>query len=144
MHHVELAWSLAEAADHCLDASTRFDVYVALGAGDTYAAIRDLTRVAARGQVELAAEVVAALGAWWAIHKDPDDHYEAAHVAELRALPEPQPPQRHEPQPPQRQEPQPPQRQEPQPPQRQEPQPPPRDIKPLSINRKYLRPNRTR
>jgi hypothetical protein len=92
--------------------SKRFDVYVALGAGDTYAAIRDLTRVAAREPAELAAGVVAALGAWWATHEDTDDHYEAAHVAELRALPEPQPP--------------------------------PRDIKPLCINRKYLRPNRTR
>jgi hypothetical protein len=120
MHHVELAWSLAEAADHCLGASKRFDVYVALGAGDTYAAIRDLTRVAAREPVELAAEVVVALGAWWATHEDTDDHYEAAHVAELRALPEPQRPPRHE------------------------PQPPPREIKSLSINRKYLRPSRTR
>jgi hypothetical protein len=92
------------------------------------AAIRDLTRVGAREPVELAAEVVVALGAWWATHGDTDDHYEAAHVAELRALPEPQRPPRHEPQPPPR----------------QEPQPPPRDIKSLSINRKYLRLSRTR
>jgi len=125
MHDMELAWSLAEAAGHCLDGSKRSDVYVALGAGDTYAVIRDLTRVAVREQVELAAEVVAALRAWWAAHEDTDNHYAAALVAELRTRPEPQPPPRYEPQPPPH----------------YEPQPPPRCIKSLSIKRNYLRPN---
>ncbi|MDT5277241.1 MAG: hypothetical protein QOG95_4173 [Mycobacterium sp.] len=95
MHHVELAWALAEATDHCLDASKRFDVYAALGAGETSTVIRDLTKVAAREQVELAAEVVSALRAWWAAHDDADDHYEGAHVAELRTRSEPHPPPRY-------------------------------------------------
>ena len=119
---MELAWSLAEAAGHCLDGSKRSDVYVALGAGDTSTVIRDLTRVAAREQVELAADVVAALRTWWAAHEDTDNHYAAALVAELRTRPEPQPPPRYE------------------------PPPPPRciSIKPLSTERNYLRPNRIR
>ena len=83
MHHVELAWALTEAADHCLDESKRFDVYLALGAGDTYTAIRDLTRILVREQVQLAAEVVAALGAWWAAHRDGDDHHVTALVHQL-------------------------------------------------------------
>jgi hypothetical protein len=122
MHDMELAWSLAEAAGHCLDGSKRSDVYVALGAGDTSIVIRDLTRVAVREQVELAAEVVVALRAWCAAHEDTDDHYAAALVAELRTRPEPRPPPRYE------------------------PPPPPRciSIKPLSIERNYLHPNRIR
>jgi hypothetical protein len=91
MHHVELAWALTEAADHCLDESKRFDVYLALGAGDTYTAIRDLTRILVREQVQLAAEVVAALGAWWAAHRGGDDHHAAALVHQLRTRPEPDP-----------------------------------------------------
>jgi hypothetical protein len=122
MHDTELAWSLAEAAGHCLDGSKRSDVYVALGAGDTYTVIRDLTRVAVREQVELAAEVVVALRAWCAAHEDTENRYAAALVAELWTRPEPQPPPRYE------------------------PPPPPRciSIKPLSVRRNYLRPNRIR
>lgn len=93
---------------------------MALGAGDTCTVIRDLTRLAVREQVELAAEVVAALRAWWAAHEDTDNNYAAALVAELRTRPEAQPPPRYE------------------------PQPPPRCIKLLSIKRNYLRPNRIR
>ena len=114
MHYLELAWSLAEAAGHRLDGSKRSDVYVALGAGDTYMVIRDLTRVAVREQVELAAEVAAALRAWWAAHEDADNHYAAALVAELRTRPEPQSPPRCI------------------------------SITPLSIKRIYQRPNRIR
>ena len=112
MHHVELAWALTEAADHCLDESKRFDVYLALGAGDTYTAIGDLTRILVREQVQLAAEVVAALGAWWAAHQGGDDHHAAALVHQLRTRPGPKPPLGY--------------------------------IKPLTIRRKDLRPNRTR
>lgn len=116
---MELAWALTEAADHCLDESKRFDVYLALGAGDTYTAIRDLTRILVREQVQLAAEVVAALRAWWAAHQGGDDHHAAALITtlqhsihQLRTRPEPKPPLGY--------------------------------IKPLTIRRKDLRPNRTR
>ena len=112
MHHVELAWALTEAANHCLNGSKRFDVYLALGAGDTYTVIRDLTRAVMREQVELAAEVVAALGTWWAAHQGGDDRHIAALVNQLMTHPEPEPP--------------------------------PRYIKPVTIHRKYRRPNRTR
>jgi hypothetical protein len=121
MHDMELAWSLSEAAGHCLDGSKRSDVYVALGAGDTSTVIRDLTHVAAREQVELAAEVVAALRAWWLAHEDTDNRYTPAAVAGLRTRPEPPPP----------------------PPPSEAP-PAPRYIKPLSIDRNYLHPKRIR
>ncbi|MBI2698971.1 hypothetical protein A9W98_13890 [Mycobacterium gordonae] len=71
---MELAWALAAAADDRLEGATRFDVYVALGAGDTATAIRDLTRLVAREHVELDAEVVAAVKAWWAANNQGGQH----------------------------------------------------------------------
>lgn len=86
MHHVELAWALAESADHWLDGSKRFEVYLALGAGDTCAAIRDLTQVVVREGVNLSAEVLVSLGAWWAAHPGRNQHQMAVLVNQLRTL----------------------------------------------------------
>lgn len=119
MHPSDLAWLLAVAAGDRLEESKRFDVYVALGAGDTSTAIRELVQVAAREQVELDAEVISAVNAWWPAHKD----YDPAQVAKLKIRVEPPAPlcdQLSLPPP---------------------VAPEPRKIEALSITRKYLRPN---
>lgn len=64
MQHFDLAWSLAEAAEHVLDDSQRCAVYVALGAGDYSEAITDLAQVAANNQIALPKAVAEALTAW--------------------------------------------------------------------------------
>lgn len=72
MHHKELAWALARAADRCIDAGERFDIYVALGAGDTDATIARLTRAIAREQLELPADVLASLATWLSAQAAPE------------------------------------------------------------------------
>jgi hypothetical protein len=68
MNYAQLAWSLAEACNHCLDPSERCTIYVALGSGDTRTAISRLVRAAARQPVRLSPEVTVALRAWWVAH----------------------------------------------------------------------------
>lgn len=119
---MDLAWSLAAAAGDRLQGPARVDVYVALGAGDTATAIRDLTRLVAREQVEVNAEVVAAVKAWWAA----SNYGITAHVVKLKTrveLPAPLC--------------------EPPPPPPPVAAPPPKTAA-LSTTRKYLRPHRTR
>lgn len=72
VHHKELAWALARAADRCIDAGERFDIYVALGAGDTDATIARLTRAIAREQLELPADVLASLATWLSAQAAPE------------------------------------------------------------------------
>jgi hypothetical protein len=68
MNYEQLAWSLAEACNHCLDPAERCNIYVALGSGDTRTAISRLVMAAARQPTTLSPEVAVALRAWWAAH----------------------------------------------------------------------------
>jgi hypothetical protein len=68
MNYTQLAWSLAEACNHCLDQSERCAIYVALGSGDTRTAISRLVSAAARQPVRLSPDVAVALRAWWVAH----------------------------------------------------------------------------
>jgi hypothetical protein len=78
MHHIDLAWSLAGAAGDHLSDVERCTVYVALGAGDTGAAIGHLARAAADHRIFLCAEVAAALDAWWAARSRSDSGLNAS------------------------------------------------------------------
>jgi hypothetical protein len=64
MHDVNLAWALADAINDCLGRTERVGIYVALGSGDTHAAIRRLTSAALCKRVELATEVSDAVLDW--------------------------------------------------------------------------------
>jgi hypothetical protein len=68
VHHVTLAWELAQAVDERLGAGERRDIYVALGAGDIATAIRGLTRAIVRERVELPSEIMTPLVAWCAAY----------------------------------------------------------------------------
>jgi hypothetical protein len=68
MNYAQLAWSLAEACNHCLDPAERCNIYVVLGSGDTRTAISRLVMAAARQPVTLSPEVAAALREWWTAH----------------------------------------------------------------------------
>jgi hypothetical protein len=68
MDYSQLAWSLAEACNHCLEPAQRCAIYVALGSGDTRTAISRLVRAAARQPITLAPEVALELRAWWVAH----------------------------------------------------------------------------
>lgn len=64
MHHSQLAWALAEAADGRLSPTERFDVYLALGAGDHDEAVRLLLPISAREHLALSRDVIAGLHIW--------------------------------------------------------------------------------
>jgi hypothetical protein len=68
MNYAQLAWSLAEACNHCLNPAERCKIYVALGSGDTRTAISRLVMAAAQQPITLSPEVALALRAWWAAH----------------------------------------------------------------------------
>lgn len=89
MHQVDLGWALAAAADHYLDETERIDIYIALGAGDTSAAIHQLTTTATRDHIELPPSIVSALTIWWAAHEG--DHRTAVLITQLPTRPPPPP-----------------------------------------------------
>jgi hypothetical protein len=70
MNHVDLAWALAGAAEHCLTKRQRLDCYVALGAGDLATAIEISTGALVLRGAEISADVVAALRNWRTAYPD--------------------------------------------------------------------------
>jgi hypothetical protein len=71
MRSVDLAWALAASLDEQLDISLRSLVYVRLGAGDNYGAIRALIAVAAHNRVPLPRHLIDALLDWRAAYPEP-------------------------------------------------------------------------
>jgi hypothetical protein len=61
---VDLAWALADAVKDSLKRGERMNAYVALGAGDTDSAIRQLMSAAARLRIVLPSNVTHALADW--------------------------------------------------------------------------------
>ena len=61
---VGLAWALANTADAYLGIVERHDLYIAIGIGETFAAISLLITVIAREQAMLPGDLVCALTAW--------------------------------------------------------------------------------
>jgi hypothetical protein len=68
MQEQNLAWALAEIADPCFGVAERNDIYVAIGAGDTFSAIHASVAVIAREGLPLPFELVAALPSWLNAH----------------------------------------------------------------------------
>jgi hypothetical protein len=64
MHDVELAWELAELVHNRLTAIERNNVYIAIGAGDTFTAIEVLLQAVVVRSVALQDELVARLHHW--------------------------------------------------------------------------------
>jgi hypothetical protein len=55
LEETNLAWALAEAAKPYMNAVERNDVYMAIGVGETFAAIRQLIATAAAKRIPIAA-----------------------------------------------------------------------------------------
>jgi hypothetical protein len=60
----KLAWALAEITHPYFYVAERNDIYVAIGAGDTFSAICSLITVIVRERLPLLADVVAMLPSW--------------------------------------------------------------------------------
>jgi hypothetical protein len=64
MQETNLAWSLAEAAKPHLSTAERNDVFVAIGAGATFAAIRQLVKSVAIKRIPLRPDLVQRCTMW--------------------------------------------------------------------------------
>jgi hypothetical protein len=64
MRETRLAWALADAAKPHLNADERNDVYVAIGVGETFAAIHYLITSAAGKRIALAPKLVQECHGW--------------------------------------------------------------------------------
>ncbi len=64
MQETKLAWALAEAVKPHLSANERDHVYVSIGAGDTFAAIRHLFKMAAIKGIHLRGDLVQHCTTW--------------------------------------------------------------------------------
>jgi len=73
VHEADLAWGLALAAKPCLDAVERNDIFVAIGAGDTFTAIGKLLKSVAIKRIPLGPDLVRRCMLWllaYAGHED--------------------------------------------------------------------------
>jgi len=61
---VELAWTLAAVAHGCLSVRERHDTYIAIGVGETFAAIGSLLTQIAGTRLALPADVIATATTW--------------------------------------------------------------------------------
>jgi hypothetical protein len=73
VQEANLAWALVEAAKPHLADRERTRVFVAVGAGDTYAVIRTLLKIVAAKRIPLRADLVQRCTAWldtYALHEE--------------------------------------------------------------------------
>lgn len=78
MHPTDLAWALIDAAGARLTRVERFDIHLALGAGEVDDSLKGLLRGVARERIALPHDLVAGLRHWVDAYHHTDD--------ELRAL----------------------------------------------------------
>jgi hypothetical protein len=88
MRSVDLAWTLAASVKDHLDAQERNLIYMALGSGDTYSAIRGLISAAVRERVWLPRNLINALLDWQSAHDDMDGKLSAV-ISSIPIQPEP-------------------------------------------------------
>jgi hypothetical protein len=87
VRETSLAWALAEAAKLHLNAVERTDVYVSIGVGETFAAIKDLITLAAGKRIALPAELVHRCHGWLDVHiGHEDERYLRGLVEQVLAL----------------------------------------------------------
>lgn len=73
VQETNLAWALIEAAKPYLDARQRNHVFVTIGAGDTFAAVRQVLKLIAAKQILLPPHLVQQCAAWldtYALHEE--------------------------------------------------------------------------
>ena len=88
MQDQDLAWALADIADPQCRCEERHYIYVAIGVGDTFSAIRALVMVIVREGLSLPLDLVAELPSWLNAHShnESEPHLRAL-VAMLKCRP---------------------------------------------------------
>lgn len=77
MQHIkemELAWSVIEATKHELDSRERNHVFVTIGAGDSFTAIRVVVRLIADKRIQLHPHLVQLCASWLQAYELHADH----------------------------------------------------------------------
>jgi len=69
----ELAWELADAAKPCLDRKQRNQVYIAIGVGDVYSAVKFLLQTVVQSQISVSSETLWKMNLWVASYRDHPD-----------------------------------------------------------------------
>jgi hypothetical protein len=75
VHEADLAWRLAQAVKPHLDTVERNDIFVALGAGDTFSAMRCLLKLVAVRKIRIGPELVPQCISWLEGHVQHDGEY---------------------------------------------------------------------
>ena len=70
MVETQLAWDLAEIAKGCLKRAQRNQVYVTIGVGDAFAAVKFLLEGIVRSQVTIPSETLLKLNSWVSSYRD--------------------------------------------------------------------------
>jgi hypothetical protein len=86
-HEVSLAWGLALAVKPHLDAVERNDIFVTIGAGETFAAITHLLRVAAVKRIPVGPDVVQQCTSWLHAYVGHTDERYLRHLIENYLIP---------------------------------------------------------
>ncbi len=84
VREADLAWALAEATKPHLNTVERSHVYVAIGVGETFAAIKYLIALAAGKRIALPAELVQLCQRWLDVHLGhEDERYLRRHIEQV-------------------------------------------------------------
>jgi hypothetical protein len=86
VHEADLAWRLALAVKPHLDTVERNDIFVALGAGDTFSAMRRLLKLVAVNKICIGPELARECISWLEGHVQHDGEYFRRLIASLVSL----------------------------------------------------------
>jgi hypothetical protein len=87
VHEADLAWRLALAVKPHLDTVERNDIFVALGAGDTFSAMRRLLKLVAVKKIRIGPQLVRQCISWLEGHVQQNGEY-FRHLVESIVSPE--------------------------------------------------------
>jgi hypothetical protein len=83
VHEADLAWRLALAVKPHLDTVERNDIFVALGAGDTFSAMRRLLKLVAVKEIYIGPRLVQQCISWLEGHVQYDGEYFGRLIASI-------------------------------------------------------------
>ena len=87
VHEANLAWAVAEAAKPYLSAIERDAVFVAIGAGETFAAIRELFRSVAVKRIPLGPDLLQQCRTWLYAYRGHEDERDLRRLIEEPLIP---------------------------------------------------------
>jgi hypothetical protein len=87
VHEANLAWALAQAAKPYLSANERDEAFVAIGAGETFAAIRQLFRSVAVKRIPLGPDLLQQCRTWLYAYRGHEDERDLRRLIEEPLIP---------------------------------------------------------